>query len=75
MANLKYLVKTVTHQNCIHDKVESRLYSGNVCYHRVQNFLNLPVSYLKICRLKILFYLLFYVGAKLGLSPYEKKTD
>jgi len=38
----KYLGTTLTNQNSIHEEIESRLKSGNVCYHSVQNFC-LPV--------------------------------
>ena len=33
----KYLVTTLTHQNCIQEEIKSRLKSGNACYHSVQN--------------------------------------
>jgi hypothetical protein len=35
LANFKYLVATLTDQNCIHEKIRSRLNSGNGCYHGV----------------------------------------
>jgi hypothetical protein len=35
----KYLGETLTNQNSIHDKIKSRLKSGNACYHSVQNLL------------------------------------
>jgi hypothetical protein len=31
---------TLTNQNCIHEKIMSRLKSGNACYHLVQNLLS-----------------------------------
>jgi len=31
---------TLTNQNCIHEKIKSRLKSGNACYHLVQNVLS-----------------------------------
>jgi hypothetical protein len=37
---VKYLETTLTNQNDIHDKMESRLNSENVCYHSVQNLLS-----------------------------------
>jgi len=30
----------LTNQNCIHDKIKSRLRSGNACYHLVQSVLS-----------------------------------
>jgi hypothetical protein len=36
----KYLVKTLTNQNCIHEEIKSRLNSGNVCYRSVQSLLS-----------------------------------
>jgi hypothetical protein len=36
----KYLGKTLTNQNSIHEEIKSRLKSGNACYHSVQNLLS-----------------------------------
>ena len=36
----KYLGTTLTNQNSITEEIKSRMRSGNVCYHSVQNFLS-----------------------------------
>jgi hypothetical protein len=40
LAKLKYLGTTWTNQNDKHDEIKSRLNSGNVCYHSIQNLLS-----------------------------------
>jgi hypothetical protein len=40
VVNFKYLGTTLTNQNDIHDEIKSRLNSGNVSYHPVQNLLS-----------------------------------
>jgi len=37
---LKYLGTNLTNQNSIAEEIESRLKSGNACYHSVQNLLS-----------------------------------
>jgi hypothetical protein len=50
-------------QNVIHDKIKSRLNSGNVCYHSVQNLLSfhliLKVQKIKIYKTVILVVVLY----------------
>jgi hypothetical protein len=47
----KYLGTTLTNQNSIQDEIQSRLKSGNACYHSVQDLLS-AVCYPKIQRLR-----------------------
>jgi hypothetical protein len=40
VAKFKYLGTKPTKKNEIRDEIKSRLYSGNTCYHSVQNVLS-----------------------------------
>jgi hypothetical protein len=40
VANFKYLRTTVANQSLIHERIKSRLNSGNASYHYVQNLLS-----------------------------------
>ena len=63
----KYLGKTLTNQNSIGEEIKSRLRSGNVCYHSVQNLLysRLLSKNLKVKLYRTIILLLFRMGVKL----------
>ena len=69
MEEFKYLGTTLTNQNSIQEKIQSRLKSGNACHHSVQNLLSsrLLSKNLNI-KIYITLILLFYMGVKLGRS-------
>jgi hypothetical protein len=45
VAKFNYLVKVVTNQNLIHEKIKSKLNSGDACYHSVQYDLSSRLLY------------------------------
>jgi hypothetical protein len=69
----KYLATTLPDQNSIQEEIKSRLKSGNVCYHSVQNLLSsilLPGNInIKIYGTTILP--VFCTGVKFGFSLCE----
>jgi hypothetical protein len=40
VVKFKYLGRTLTDQNCMHEEIKDRLNSGNACYHSVQCLLS-----------------------------------
>jgi hypothetical protein len=40
MEKFKYLGRPLTDQNCMQEEINSRLNSGNACYHSVQSLLS-----------------------------------
>jgi hypothetical protein len=63
VAKFKYFRTTLINQNDFHDKIKSRLHSGNACYHSVQNLLtshliseNLKIKIHKTVILPVVLY-------------------
>ena len=65
----KYLGTTLTNQNSIQEKIQSKLKSGNACYHSVQNLLSSSLLSKNLnIKIYITLILLFHMGVKLGRS-------
>ena len=75
MEEFKYLGTTVTIQNSIQEEIQSRLKSGNACYHSVQNLLSSSLLFknlkIKMCRTIILPIVLF--GCETWLLTLREK--
>jgi len=63
MENFKYLGKTLPNPNSIQEEIESKLKSGNACYHSVQNLLssnflskNVNMKISRIIKLLVVLY-------------------
>ena len=64
----KYLATTLTNQNSIQEEIQSRLKSGNACYHSVQNLLSssLLSKNIKIKIYRTIILPVVCAGVKLG---------
>jgi hypothetical protein len=67
---LKYLGKTTTNQNFIHEVIKSRMNSGNPCYHSVQSLSSYTLLSidLKIKKYINIILPVFCKGVNLGCS-------
>jgi hypothetical protein len=67
-SQFKFLGTTVQNQSLILEEIKKRLYSGNACYHSVQNLMSsqLLSKNIKI-RERLQFCLCFCKGVKFGL--------
>jgi hypothetical protein len=75
VAKFKYLGKTLTNQNYMHEDINSRQNSGNACYHSVQNLLSscLLSRYAKVRIYKtIILPVVFYGCETLSLTLREE---
>jgi hypothetical protein len=74
VTKFKHLRTIITNHNYIHEEITIRLNPGNACYHSVWSLLssNLLIKNLRIKTYKTIFYLLFCMGVKLGLTLREE---
>jgi hypothetical protein len=73
----KYLETILTDQNCINEEINSRLNSGNACYHSVQSILSsrLPPRNVQVKMYKTIILPVGCMGVKLGLSHEGKSMN
>jgi hypothetical protein len=67
----KYLGTTLTNQNSIQEEIQSRLNSGNVCHHSVQNLLSCSLLSKNI---KIIYTVASLTKGSLALFPAVTET-
>ena len=76
MEEFKYLGTTLTNQNSVQEEIKSRLKSGNVCYHSLQNLLSSSKLYKnikpKVYRI-IIFPVIMYVCGTWSLTLREER--
>jgi hypothetical protein len=70
VTKLRYLLTTLTDQNCMYEEIESRLNSGNACYHSIQSLLysRLLSRNVKVKVYKTILVPLVLYGYEHGLS-------